>query len=186
MANHPPKDKDKEKGKHDAHDAEAPAKKKGLGLMFFVFCGLAVAGGGMFPLGYDLVYPPAPVGDHAEDHEGSPHTDLPEPTESTFIPFGEVVANLNDTELARFLRMKILLEVNSEYSSQVSALLPEQQAPLKNWMLGMIADKRLEEVQGGVNQARLRREIRDRFNAYLNMDGAEPVIDVLFEEFNIQ
>lgn len=185
MANHPPKEKDKDKGKAAGHEGDdAPKKKKGMGMLFMLFCGAAVVGGGMFPLGYDMLYPP--VEEHVEETEGEPHTEEPAATVSAFIPFGEVVGNLNDRELARFVRMKILLEVDSEQAAHVSALLPSLQAPLKNWLLGMISDKKLEDVQGGVALARMRREIRDRFNSYLVNEGREPVIDILFEEFNVQ
>ena len=57
---------------------------------------------------------------------------------------------------------------------------------LRNWLLSKISDLDLDDIRGGAGQNRLRREIREQFNAVLCPDGYDEIHDVLFEEFNVQ
>ena len=52
--------------------------------------------------------------------------------------------------------------------------------------MGRISDQVAHEVSGKAAQNRLRREIRDEFNAKLFPDGSDQINDVLFEEFVVQ
>lgn len=174
------------KGKHaaDDHAAEAPVKKK-RGMLFPIICVMAVMSGGVSPIAWNMLYPKAESSEAEEDH-GEPHTELPKATESTFIPFGEVVANLSDVGVSRFIRIKLVLEVDVKDVEAVTASLSGNKAPLTNWMLGLLSDLTSDQAQGALNQNRIRRILRERFNLYLSPDGSEKVREVLFEEYNVQ
>jgi flagellar FliL protein len=107
-------------------------------------------------------------------------------TKPAFIPFGDVVVNLNDGRLNRFLRVKMILVVDQAEEKSVTELIGQKKAILKNWLITYLRDRSLEEVKGAAGANRLRREIQDQFNTQLFADGADTIQDVLFEEFVIQ
>ena len=101
------------------------------------------------------------------------------------IPFGEAIVNLSDARATRYLRVKILLAVDENRSSEVEDLVNRQKPFLKSWLIGYLADQSLKDVErSGVN--RVRREVRDRFNEMLYPDGEERILDVLFDEYVVQ
>lgn len=103
-----------------------------------------------------------------------------------FIPFGEVVVNLDDGRLNRYLRLNVTLQVHADHVQEVTDLIEKRRVVLKNWLLSHLSDKDMEQIRGAVGQNRLRREIRDQFNTVLFPDGYDRIHDVLFEEFNVQ
>lgn len=110
----------------------------------------------------------------------------PEPEKTAFVPFGDVVVNLHEERLTRYLRLKIVLEVEESEEKAVHELLNKRRAPLKSWLIGYLADRTLDEVRGTVGINRIRREIRDHFNEMLYPDGREVIRQVHFEEFTVQ
>ncbi len=102
------------------------------------------------------------------------------------ISFGDVVVNLGEDRLTRYLRVKILLVVDGAQEPTITEHLNKQKAYLKSWLIGYLSDLSLQEVSRAVGVNRLRREIRDQFNALLWPDGQELVLEVLFDEFVVQ
>lgn len=102
------------------------------------------------------------------------------------IEFGEVTVNLNESKLNRYLRLKISLLVSQAKKSEIEGLLEKNQAILKSWLLGYLADKAMEDIRGATGQNRLRREIQAHFNSVLFPNKSPLIRDVLFQEFNIQ
>jgi flagellar protein FliL len=102
------------------------------------------------------------------------------------IPFGDIVVNLGEDRLNRFLRAKIMVAVEENDVKDVTELLTKQKAFLKSWLIGYLSDQSIADVtrKAGVN--RLRREIREQFNAMLFPNGEELIVDVLFDEFVVQ
>jgi flagellar basal body-associated protein FliL len=49
-----------------------------------------------------------------------------------------------------------------------------------------LSDQSLQEVSGKAGVNRVRREIREQFNAMLWPDGSEYIQDILFDEFVVQ
>jgi flagellar FliL protein len=107
-------------------------------------------------------------------------------TKPAFLSFGDVVVNLNDGRLNRYLRVRILLVIDHAEEKIIAELLGQQKAILKNWLITYLRDRSLDEVKGAAGVNRLRREIQDRFNTLLFTDGTDRIQDVLFEEFVIQ
>ncbi|MCS7166752.1 MAG: flagellar basal body-associated FliL family protein [Gemmatales bacterium] len=117
-------------------------------------------------------------------------TPRPPPKESVektaFVSFGDVVVNLHEERLTRYLRLKIVLEVEESEEKDIQELLNKRKAPLKSWLISYLADRTLDEVRGTVGINRIRREIRDHFNEMLYPDGREVIRQVHFEEFTVQ
>jgi flagellar basal body-associated protein FliL len=105
---------------------------------------------------------------------------------TAFVTFGDVVVNLHEERLTRYLRLKIVLEVEESEEKKLNELLNKRKAPLKSWLISYLADRTLEEVRGTVGINRIRREIRDHFNEMLYPDGREVIRQVHFEEFTVQ
>jgi flagellar basal body-associated protein FliL len=102
------------------------------------------------------------------------------------IPFDEVVVNLGRDRLTRYLRVKIILSVDGNHEKVIGDHVQKQKAYLKSWLIGYLADQSVEEVGGAAGVHRVRREIRDQFNALLYPDGSEKILDVLFDVFVVQ
>jgi flagellar protein FliL len=103
-----------------------------------------------------------------------------------YVPFGDVVANLDDTRMMRYTRAKFSLAVDKKEAESVTALVEENKTLLKNWLIGYLQNKQIDEVRGTEGYNRIRREIQDRFNDLLFPDGEAKIRDILFEEFNVQ
>lgn len=103
-----------------------------------------------------------------------------------FIPFGEVVVNLDEGRLNRYLRVNLTLQVDEAQRLSVTERLESRRSVLKNWLLSYLSDKDMEDIRGAAGQNRLRREIQNHFNSVLFPEGYDRIHEVLFEEFNIQ
>lgn len=112
--------------------------------------------------------------------------------ETVFVPFGDrgkdqnVVVNLNEGRMTRYLRVAITLEIPKSLELTFPKQLDAHKAQLRNWLLSEISDKDLDEIRGAAGQNRLRRAIHEHFNAVLFPSGYDRIHDVLFEEFNVQ
>lgn len=157
-----------------ATDKTAAPPKKGGWLLLVVVALVASAAG--FALPY-LIAPPASVAQPTVEKETS---------KPAIVPFGDIVVNLGEERLTRYLRAKIILVVPGDQEKAVTEHLNKQKAFLKSWLISYLSDLTLQEVSRAVGVNRLRREIRDQFNAMLWPDGQELVQDILFDEFVVQ
>jgi flagellar FliL protein len=106
--------------------------------------------------------------------------------EMEFVPFGEVVVNLNDGRMNRYLRLSLTVQVDTKHAEEIKKGVEKHKVVLKDWLLRYLSDRQMEEIRGTAGQNRLRREIRDQFNTVLCPDGSDRVHDAYFEEFNVQ
>ncbi|MCX7407728.1 MAG: flagellar basal body-associated FliL family protein [Planctomycetales bacterium] len=116
-----------------------------------------------------------PKGGDAVPHEG-PY----------FVPFGRIVANINEPLLAKYLSLEITVQTDAENEAEVKEAIELRKPILMTWLAAHIADKTPEDIRGKVGVNRLRREIQDNFNSLLFTDGRERLQDILFEEFHYQ
>ncbi len=123
---------------------------------------------------------------HAPETVAAAPEETPEMREPVYLSFGEVVVNLDEGRLNRYLRMKLTLQVERRHEESIRKLIESQSAILKNWLIGHLSDKDTAEIRGAAGLNMLRREIQDQFNVVLCPDGHDRVRDVLLEEFNIQ
>ena len=102
--------------------------------------------------------------------------------------FGDVVANLNEDRMNRYLRLGIslMIEGTPKYEKEFITKMEKEKSVLTSWLFTYLADLGMDDVRGAAGQNRLRREIRNAFNETLFPDGQDRIHDVLFEEFSIQ
>lgn len=118
--------------------------------------------------------PDEPVAETAED------------LKPAFIDFEEVVVNVQDGRMTRFLRLNPTLQVASGSMEDVTAEVESQKAILRNWMISYLSDLTLDELKGSVAQNRIRRDIHNYFNDVLAPDGTELIQDVLIGNYQLQ
>ena len=106
--------------------------------------------------------------------------------EPATIPFGDVAVNLSDGRMTRYLRVKVVIIVDESDSKDFTKHLDKHKPVLKNWLIGYLSEQSMHDVTRQIGVNRLRREIRDEFNAILYPDGEEKILDVLFDEFVVQ
>ena len=111
-----------------------------------------------------------------------------ESVDPLFLKFGEVVVNLNEARMTRYLRLGMSVQVagTPEEEPELLELIEKKRAIMTSWLLGYLADMKMEDIRGASGQNRLRREITDQFSWVLFPEGDRIVDDVLFEEFNVQ
>ena len=116
--------------------------------------------------------------------------DNPKRTETSsrdsLLPLGDVVVNLNEGRMNRYLRVRPVLQVAAGDAEKVRTTLASQAPAVKNWLVGHLSDKTLDDLRGKPSQDELRLEVRDGLNAALFDGQTQPIVDVLFEEFNVQ
>jgi flagellar basal body-associated protein FliL len=161
-----------------ANETAAPPKSGKKGMILWIVFGLAAVGGGAAV--------PWLIGGnkHAAHTDKKKHDTHKSKLEA--IPFGDVVVNLGEDRLSRFLRVKIMVAVEETDAKEATELLNHQKPFLKNWLISYLSDQSTQEITRKVGANRLRREIRDQFNAKLYPDGEEKVVDILFDEFMVQ
>jgi len=163
------------------------AKKGMLGtLAWIAIAVLSVAGGLATPFVANQIR-----GDSTDTGANRPGPTTPPPIpgatgEVAYIDFGETLVNLDDNRLSRYLRVKIALQVDKNQQDSITEIIEARKIVLKNWLLGYLSDRDMEEIRGAAGQNRLRREIHNYFNATLFPDGYDRIHDVLFAEFNVQ
>jgi flagellar FliL protein len=170
--------------KTPAEETEDSSGKKS-GKLAWVGVGL-VAGGLGFATPYFL---PEGMRPAAKAEEPVPESAVPlraAQARPAYIDFGEVVVNLDEGRLNRYLRVSMTLQVDELQVLEITQKVDTSRAVLKSWLLSYLSDKDMEEIRGAAGQNRLRREIQDHFNTVLFPDGYDRIHEVLFQEFNIQ
>jgi flagellar protein FliL len=158
-----------------AADVTTPRKGGMVGWLVLIFAALlAIAAGFSVPL-YLI---PAP------QKKAAPA--VPEPKRPALLPFGEVVVNLGEERLTRYLRAKLLIVVDESQQKSVKELVEKQKPFMKSWLISYLSDQSLQEVSGAAGVNRIRREVRDRFNTMLFPDNSDGIQDILFDEFVVQ
>jgi flagellar FliL protein len=159
-----------------ANETATPPKSAGKGWIVWLLLAVVAAGAGASL--------PWTLARRTGDANAPKKSDSPKKQEA--IPFGDIVVNLGEDRLNRFLRAKIMVAVEENDVKDVTELLAKQKAFMKNWLIVYLSDQSIADVtrKAGVN--RLRREIREQFNAMLFPNGEELIVDVLFDEFVVQ
>ena len=161
----------------EVDQAASPAKSR-KGLFLFIIVGLvSVAAGAAVPM-FLLKDSPSTKKEVVEKEK-----------KSELVPFGDVVVNLggdNDGRLTRYLRVKLVLVTEDISEKAMNEVMAKQKAFLKNWLISYLSDQSSQDVSRAAGVNRVRREIRDQFNAMLFPDGSEKIQDILFDEFVVQ
>ncbi len=162
-------------------EAESQEEKKG-GVLPWILVTLLAGGAGV---ALPFLMPASADVNTDEDPMVEPF-EPPEPEEMAFVPFESVVVNLDEGAMTRYLRITLAMQVAKEKELEITTLVEDKKALLKNWLINHISDKGLEDIRGRAGQNRLRREIRDQFNSVMFPDGYDQIYDVLFDEYAVQ
>jgi flagellar protein FliL len=161
-------------------EAAAPPAKTGRRswIVWILIALVAIGVGGALPwvLGGSL------GGDHAANKK---KTESPK-NQLTAIPFDDVVVNLGDEKLNRYLRVKLMIAVEESDSREVTEMVTKQKPFLKNWLICHLSEQSSQEVSRRLNVNRIRREICDQFNVILFPSGEGKIVDILFDMFVVQ
>ena len=103
------------------------------------------------------------------------------------VPFESVVVNLKEENLTRYIRVSLLLGVDSDNKVAAEKAVTQLAPYLKDWLLDHLADKTISDLSDGKGQQELRQEIRAGINAQFSKHGQpEYLRQVLFDEYTIQ
>src|SRR5262249_43021495 len=162
-----------------AAPADKPAGKKGRKLILAVVCLVCIGAGAAVPM---VVNVPALFA--GSGGEGKKKAKGEEKT--VVVPFGDVVVNLSEERMNRYLRLKLAVLVDAEDEKDVTEAIAQQKATVKSKLINHIAGKTLKDVSGSIGVNRLQREILERFEEVLYPDGHSKIRAVLFEEYVVQ
>ncbi len=98
-----------------------------------------------------------------------------------------VIANLNVTDVTRYVRASLTLEVSSEVDEKKgTAFFDEKKPILTNWLTVYLASLGLEDIRGDMNLKRIQSQVLDAFNEKLFPDSKPKIKRILFKEFAVQ
>lgn len=158
-----------------AAPSASPAGKKRGKLPLVVVAVVCIAGGAAVPM-----FVPIPgMGTKAEAKPKKP-------ANYVSVPVGDVVVNLAEDRMNRYLRMKLAVKVDADDEKAVTALVTKHKSAMKSKLIGYLAGKSLRDVSGSVGVNKLSREILEKFDDILYPDGESKVKEVLFEEYVVQ
>lgn len=158
--------------------AGTAAKKRGK-LPLIVLALVCVGSGAALPMFVNL---PGLTGANKVEAKQQKKSDQ----NSTTIPFGDVVVNLAEDRMTRYLRVKISLKVDADDEKNVTDLVAKNKAEMKSKLISYLAGKSLKDVSGSVGVNKIQREILEKFDDILYPDGNSRLREVLFEEYVVQ
>jgi len=98
-----------------------------------------------------------------------------------------VVANLNVTNVTRYVRASLTLEISSGMDEKKGVVFLDEKKPiLTNWLTIYLASLSLEDIRGDRNLKRIQSQVLDTFNEKLFPDSKPQIKNVLFKEFAVQ
>jgi flagellar basal body-associated protein FliL len=99
----------------------------------------------------------------------------------------EVVANIREPRLNRFLRCKIVVDVDPSDEKAVAEVVRTKKAVLRTWLIAHLSEQSIENLSRTKGQAKLRENIKREFNSLLYPGQAQGKIrEVFFDEFVVQ
>lgn len=133
-------------------------------------------------------------GDSAEAQEDSDDSDDEEPEEADPTVFGPliemspIVANLNDSESGRYLKVTMYMEVAADATDEEAAELLRAEVeskvvPIRSRLIVYFSSCTVEDTLGSENKERIAGEIVEVVNEVL---GEEKVRRVFYTEFVVQ
>lgn len=98
-----------------------------------------------------------------------------------------VVANLNEPNVSRYVRVTLTLEVGNGMAEEDGLPYLDQRKPLlKNWLTLFMSNQTLEDIRGERHLRQVQTQIADMFNQGLFPDTKPCITRVLFKELSIQ
>lgn len=98
-----------------------------------------------------------------------------------------VVVNPDEPGATRFIRVGLILEINSELSEEKArAMIEDKKPPLINWLNLYFKSLTLAEMENDGDMKRILSQTCDAFNEILFPDAKPQIKKILIREFNIQ
>jgi flagellar basal body-associated protein FliL len=109
-------------------------------------------------------------------------------TEATwYYDLEAVVANLNEPNVTRYVRVTLTLEVGNGMAEKDGIPFLDQKGPLlKNWLTLFMSNQTVEDIRGERNLRQVQAQIADMFNQGLFPNSKPCIKRVLFKELSIQ
>ena len=164
-----------------SNEAEAaPPKPKKSILVWIIVAVVAVGIGGALPWVLSAHMKDA----HHDEHKKK--ADDKTKSRRAAIPFDDVVVNLGEDKMNRYLRVKLMIAVEEKDHHDVGELVTKQKAFLKSWLICYLCDQSAQDVTRRASVNRIRREIGEQFNEMLWPNGEPKIVDILFDMFVVQ
>ncbi len=97
------------------------------------------------------------------------------------------LANLNEPDATRYIRVSIILEMNPELDQIKGAEYIKQKEPIvTNWITIYLGSLNIDNTRGEKNQRRIQAYVLDKLNQKLFPDSKPLISGILFREFSIQ
>lgn len=98
-----------------------------------------------------------------------------------------VIANLNVSDVTRYVKASLILEVSSEMDEKKGRpFLDERKPILTSWLTVYLASLGIEDIRGDANLKRIQSQVLDAFNEKLFPDSKPKIKHILFNEFAVQ
>jgi len=165
-------------------DGEAPKKASGglLPIINLVLLVLVLAVGGFIAwkmMSLEQTAPPAEQGEVAQPEE----TKIPEAEDENpdappvMVDLADITINLADTDVSRFLRAKIKLEVRNE---EAVPRVQQHMIEINDMVLTLLSSKTFTEIRTPQGKYDLKEDIIYRINRVV---GGKPVKNMYFTDF---
>ena len=153
-------------------------------LLFLLVIGAAGGGAAYYFLVFKKQQPQQVEGNATANQTVKKPTIPPELSElakpGIFVPIGDFVVNLADTDVQRFVKVSITIEVvNEEVQNQVNRYMPA----IKDAIIDLISSKYYRDIRTPEGRERLKIELLKRLNALLPEGGVKAVY---FTSFVVQ
>jgi len=156
---------------------EAP-KKRGRKLILIVVCLGAIGAGAVVPMAMGGMSPFGKAKSEKPKSKGEIKTAI--------VPVGEVVVNLSEERLQRYLKVKLAVLVEAEAEKEVLEMMTKKKAAVKSALISHLCGKSPKDVSGSVGFQRMQRELLERIEEVLYPDGNSRIRAVVFEEYVVQ
>lgn len=97
------------------------------------------------------------------------------------VPIDTIVVNLSGSNLRRYLKAKVILEVRDE---EARGKLETRTIQVKDRLISILSSKTIDDIDSVEGREYIKREIKDSVDVILNMEKA--VLQVYFEDFVVQ
>jgi len=197
-ANEEKKKEKKEKPEKQENEKSEGGQKKSFMTRFLpkiivmvvvvVFAGAGFTLGRLFgPSSADQT-PGTSESDQSSDLESLKAKGSEEDSEKTwFYNMEPVIANLNVSDVTRYVKASLILEISSEVDEKKGIGFLEEKLPiLRSWLNVYLASLGLDDIRGDANLKRIQAQVLDAFNERLFPDSKPQVKRILFKEFAVQ
>jgi len=156
-----------------------------IGLVVVSFAGAGFTAGRIF--GSSSMPQTPGTSENGQDRNSKAKDSEGDTKNSWYYHMAPVIANLNVSDVTRYVKASLTLEVSDEMDEKkFTAFLEEKQPILTNWLTVYLASLGLDDIRGDNNLKRIQAHVLDAFNEKLFPDSKPQIKHILFKEFAVQ